>query len=217
MYLMFMGSYSMGGDWDDTGINGVARFVGRVYRLVEQNAEGMKLRHKITYSNIKDKDVSLNHRLNLTIKRVTQDIENLDFNTAIAACMELVNDLYKIADDGKLKTDLFYFALKQLNLIMAPLAPHLGEELWHLSGGTGSVFDQKWPSYNPAALELTKITMVVQINGKLRGSFDVSADISEDELFALVTGDERTSKYLEGKQVVKKIFVPGKLLNIVVR
>jgi leucyl-tRNA synthetase len=225
MYLMFMGSYGLGGDWDDSGINGIARFLGRVYRLVEQNAEGMKCRHKLTYSNIKDKDVSLNYRLNLTIKRVTADLDNLDFNTAISACMELVNDLYKIADEGKRKTDLFYFALEQLILIMAPLAPHLGEELWTfavedlaqaLNRGR-SVFNEAWPTYDPAALELSKITMVVQINGKVRGSFDVSAEITEDALFVLATNDEHTAKYLGGKQVVKKIFVSGKLLNIVVR
>jgi leucyl-tRNA synthetase len=217
MYLMFMGSYSLGGDWDDSGINGIARFLGRVYRLIEQNADGLKSHHKLTYSAIKDKDASLNHRLNLTIKRVTDDIENLDFNTAISASMELVNELYKLADEGKPKTDLFYFALKQLILIMAPLAPHLSEELWIISGGVSSIFNQKWPSFDPIALELSKVTMVVQINGKLRGSFEVSVDVTEEQLFELCQSDEHTAKYLDGKQVVKRIFVPGKLLNIVVR
>ncbi len=217
MYLMFMGSYSLGGDWDDSGINGIARFLGRVYRLIHGNAEGLRSHLRLTYSDIKVKDAQLNHRLNLSIKRATEDIENLDFNTAISADMELVNDLYKIIDDSKPKSDLFYYALKQLILIMAPLAPHLGEELWHLGGGSGSVFDQKWPSYDPAALELSTVTMVVQINSKLRGSFDVAVDITEEQLFELALKDEHTAKYLDGKQVVKRIFVAGKLLNIVVR
>jgi leucyl-tRNA synthetase len=217
MYLMFMGSYSLGGDWDETGINGISRFLGRAYRLVVQNAGEVKNRLNLTYSDIKDNDVSLNYRMNLTIKRAGDDTDALEFNTAISAFMELVNELYKIADEKRLKTDLYYYAIKQLILIMAPYAPHLGEELWHISGGTGSVFGQKWPSYDPQALELTKITMVVQINGKLRGSFDVPADITEGDLFDMAKADERTSKYIEGKQIVKRIFVPGKLLNIVVR
>jgi leucyl-tRNA synthetase len=153
----------------------------------------------------------------LTIKRVTNDVDGLEFNTAIAACMELVNDLYKIDEDAKLKIDLFYFALRQLILIMAPLAPHLCEELWHMIGDSGSVFAQPWPGFDPQALELRTITMAIQINGKLRGSFDVSADITEDQLFAIASKDDRVSKYLDGMQVVKRIFVPGKLLNMVVK
>jgi leucyl-tRNA synthetase len=217
MYLMFMGSYTQGGDWDDSGINGVYRFLGRVYRLIVQNAEGIRPHIGLSYSDLKDKDASLNHRLNLTIKRVTNDVDGLEFNTAIAACMELVNDLYKIDEDAKLKIDLFYFALRQLILIMAPLAPHLCEELWHMIGDSGSVFAQPWPGFDPQALELRTITMVIQINGKLRGSFDVSADITEDQLFAIASKDDRVSKYLDGMQVVKRIFVPGKLLNMVVK
>ena len=200
-----------------TGINGISRFVGRVYRLVSQNADDIKSRSNLNYSDIKDKDVSLNYRLNLTVKRAGDDVEALEFNTAIAAIMELVNDLYKIAEENKPKSDLYYFALRQLALIISPFAPHLGEELWHMIGGTKTVFNQGWPSYDPQALELARVTMVVQINGRLRGSFEVSADITEDSLFRMAQTDDRTAKHLEGRQIVKKIFVPGKLLNIVVR
>jgi leucyl-tRNA synthetase len=217
IYLMFMGSYSLGGDWDDTGINGIARFLNRVYRLVVQNADEIKKRIQLSYSDIRDKDATLNHRLNLTVKRVGDDTDSLEFNTAIASVMELVNELYKIVEENKPKTDLYYFALKQLILIIAPYAPHLGEELWRLSGGAGpTIFSQKWPSYDLQALELAKVTIVIQVNGRLRGSFQVAMDISEEELLELVTTDERISKYLEGKQILKRIFVPGKLLNVVV-
>jgi leucyl-tRNA synthetase len=217
MYLMFMGSYSLGGDWDDSGINGVSRFLGRIYRIISQYAPEIKNRLNVTYSSIKINDVNLNYRLNNTIKRATEDIDALEFNTAIAACMELVNDLFKISDDSKPKDELFYYSLKQLILIIAPMAPHLAEELWQLVGGKESVFAQRWPSYDPAALDLAKVTIVVQINGKLRGNFQVAADINEDELFKLIQADEKIAKYLDGVQIVKKIFVPGKLLNIVVR
>ncbi len=218
MYLMFMGSYSLGGDWDDSGINGVARFLNRVYRIVMTYKDEIKSRGSLTYESIKDKDPDLNHRLNLTIKRVTVDIDNLDFNTAIASCMELVNDLYKITDNqNETKPDLFYYSIKQLILILAPLAPHLSEELWHQIGGKQTVFTQSWPKYNEAALEQATITMVIQVNSRLRGSFNVPVDINEGQLFKLANSDAKIAQYLDGKEIVKKIFIPGKLLNIVVK
>lgn len=217
MYLMFMGSYALGGDWDDSGINGIARFLGRIYRLITQNAPDIKPRLTLSYSDIKDKNATLNYRLNLTVKRAGEDIEALEFNTAISAMMELINELYKISEENKPKGDLFYYTLKQLILILAPMAPHLSEELWHQVGGTGTVFDQKWPEYDPAALELAKVTIAVQVNGKLRGTFNVPAATDEAGLLEIVSADEKVSKYIAGKQIVKRIFVPGKLLNIVVR
>jgi leucyl-tRNA synthetase len=217
MYLMFMGSYSLGGDWNDSGISGISRFLGRVYRLVMQYREELRRRTNITYADIKAKDISLDFRLSSTIKRVGHDTDALEFNTAIAVCMELVNDLYKIIDENKPKTDLFYFTIKQLILVMAPYAPHLAEELWSQIGGPVSVFDQAWPGYSEDALRLENITMVVQVNGKFRGNFEVSADIDETRFFDIASRDERVAKQLDGKEVIKRIFVPGKLLNIVVR
>jgi len=217
MYLMFMGSYSLGGDWNDSGISGISRFLGRVYRLVMQYREELRRRTNITYSDIRAKDSSLDFLLNSTIKRVSHDTDALEFNTAIAACMELVNDLYRIIDENKPKTDLFYFTIRQLILITAPYAPHLAEELWSQIGGPASVFDQAWPEYSEAALRLENITMVVQVNGKFRGNFDVPADIDETRFFDIASRDDRVARQLDGKQVVKRIFVPGKLLNIVVR
>jgi leucyl-tRNA synthetase len=100
---------------------------------------------------------------------------------------------------------------------MAPYAPHLAEELWSQIGGPVSVFDQAWPGYSEDALRLENITMVVQVNGKFRGNFEVSADIDETRFFDIASRDERVAKQLDGKEVIKRIFVPGKLLNIVVR
>ena len=216
MYLMFMGSYAHGGDWDDSGINGISRFLGRVYRLVSQNAGYCASNLSLSYSNIKNKDHDLNYRLNLTIKRVSEDLDNLEFNTAVAALMELVNDLYKVSESGDKQSDLFYYAIRQLILLIAPMAPHLAEELWQMIGGKPSVFAQSWPSYDKAAMELATITLVVQINGKLRGSFNVPVSCTEDELFELASKDERVSAHLQNKTIRKRIFVPGKLMNIVV-
>ena len=220
MYIMFMGSYSYGGDWDDSGINGISRFLGRVYRLVEHNADEIKKRHKkpdaLELSAMLNKKPNLNYRMNMTVKRATDDLEVLEFNTAISACMELVNELYKVEEAGA-RSDSFYFALSQLILILAPMAPHLAEELWQMMGHHNTIFAEKWPSYDPGALELQTITMVVQVNGKLRGSFDVPADIDADGLYSLAMKDEKVARHILGLQIVKKIFVPGKLLNIVVR
>jgi len=217
MYVMFMGSYGLGGDWDDSGINGISRFLGRVYRLAAQNASGIRPNFPLKYSALGEKDQLLNHRLNSTIKRVGDDIDGLEFNTAISACMELVNDLQKVSESGSGKNAHFYYSIQTLILLIAPLAPHLAEELWNMIGGIGTVFAQKWPSFDEKALELNTITMIVQVNGKLRGNFDVPAGIDEDAFYKLIASDERVAKHIEGKQVVKRIFVPGKLLNIVIR
>ncbi len=216
MYLMFMGSYAHGGDWDDSGINGIARFLGRVYRLVTQTTDSVKKIINVSYSNIKNNDHDLNYRLNLTIKRVGNDLDNLEFNTAVAALMELVNDLYKLMESKSKSSDLFHFSIKQLILLIAPMAPHLAEELWQMIGGKPSVFAQSWPTYDNSALRLATVTMVVQINGKLRGSFDVPVDCDEESLFELASNDERIKAHLEGRTIRKRIFVPGRLLNIVI-
>jgi leucyl-tRNA synthetase len=217
IYLMFMGAYDQGGDWDDSGIIGIARFLNRVYRLVDKHSNDLSKYLAIDYDDIKDKDSSLEYRLNLTIKRVSQDIESLEFNTAVAALMELVNDLYKTDEENTEKSDLFYYSIKSLILLIAPMAPHLGEELWEMAGGKPSVFDQRWPDFDEKALDLDKITMVVQINGKLRGSFNVPSDITEESFYHMASEDDRIGKHLVDKKVLKRIFVPGKLLNIVVK
>jgi leucyl-tRNA synthetase len=217
VYLMFMGAYDQGGDWDDSGIIGIARFLNRVYRLVDKRSGQLSKYLETDYGNIKHKDPSLDYRLNLTIKRVSEDIESLEFNTAVAALMELVNDLYKDDEESAERSDLFYFSVKSLILLIAPMAPHLGEELWEMAGGKPSVFNQRWPEFDEKALDLDKITMVVQINGKLRGSFNVSSDITEESFYHMASKDHRVAKHLDDKKIIKKIFVPGKLLNIVVK
>jgi len=218
MYLMFMGSYEHGGDWDDSGINGISRFLGRVYRLVDQKADSIKAARIVSADNpAKIINPDLNYRLNLTIKRVTEDIENLAFNTAVAALMELLNMLYKLDDEAKSSDDQYYHAIKQMILLLAPMGPHLAEELWQMIGGKPSVFEQSWPGYDPDALQLNTITMAVQVNGKLRGTYDVPADCDEDALFKTASSDDRLAAHLDGKTIVKKIFIKGKLLNIVVK
>jgi len=216
IYLMFMGSYADGGDWDDSGITGVARFLGRVYRLLTKYAAQRAIAANFNYDSISNNDNELKHQLNYTIKKVGADIESLDYNTAVAAMMEFLNLLYKKSEAGQ-ETDLFYYALNQFNVLLAPLAPHLAEELWSALNSGRSIFRCVWPAYDPEALITRKITMVAQINGKLRGSFEVPTEIGRDEFLSLIKQDDKISRFLVGKKIVKEVFIPGRLANIVVK
>jgi len=210
MYLMFMGNYEQGGDWDSSGINGVFRFLNRVYRLFE----GEDLAQAGEFPLTSKGDKALWWRLNYTIKRCTQEIEEFHFNTAIASLMELVNDLYKYRP---VQSSFYSFCLKKLILLLAPFAPHLSEELWHLVGGEGSVFLQPWPTYDPEALKEVERTVVIQVNGKLRSEIKVSPHIDEEKLKEAALNDRKVKRYIEGKEIVRFVMVPGKLVNIVVR
>lgn len=212
MYMMFMGDYEQGGDWSDEGIVGIHRFVNRLWRFFQEHAgqnepgEAGRLPPEVRYT------------LHYTIQQVTQDLEELHFNTAISRMMELLNVLQEAAAKGTIPG--LHTVLERFARIIAPFAPHLGEELWHLTqtekGEAASVFDQSWPEYDPAALVRDTITLVVQINGKLRDRLELPADVTQDEAVAAAKESEKLIPYLNGKKLRKVIFVPGKLLNLVV-
>ncbi|MDD4351595.1 MAG: leucine--tRNA ligase [Candidatus Gracilibacteria bacterium] len=196
MYLMFMGPYTDGGDWSDAGISGIVRFVDRVYNLFEKT-DGQDSPEVLT-------------KLHQTIKKVTSDIEQLHFNTAIAALMELLNLLEKQKNISK-------DTLQNLALLLAPMAPHLAEELHEKRGGEGSVFAQTWPSYDEKLTVSDTATFAVQVNGKLRGTFDADKNLAKEEALKLAREVQNVAVHLEGKEVVKEIFVKGKLVGFVVK
>jgi len=198
MYLMFMGPFTEGGDWSDTGIKGVDRFVQRIWRIFSE-----KLNKKV------DQETEVTVKLHATIKKVTADIERLHFNTALSALMELLNILEK---HDAVSHDVAGVFAK----LLAPLAPHLAEELWELSGATGFVIDQKWPTYDEAQLITDTITIAVQINGKVRAEFTAPTDISQSDAIAQAKQDPNVQKYMEGKEIRKEIYVKGKLVSLVV-
>jgi leucyl-tRNA synthetase len=198
MYLMFMGPFTEGGDWSDTGINGVDRFVKRIWRVFSE-----KLNKKV------DQDKAVTAKLHATIKKVTADTERLHFNTALSALMELLNLLEK--QDAVSEEVGQTFAK-----LIAPLAPHLAEELWELTGGKGFVIQQGWPGYDEAQLVTDTITIAVQVNGKVRAEFEAPTGISDNDAIAQAKADENVQKHLDGKEPKKEIYVKGKLVSLVV-
>ncbi|MFO0781001.1 MAG: leucine--tRNA ligase [Candidatus Gracilibacteria bacterium] len=196
MYLMFMGPFTEGGDWNDQGITGIARFVERFFVLMKST------------DLVKDK-AELDRAVHKTIKKVTEDIENFQFNTCVAALMEFVNTASKTGIDRE--------SQKLLTKIIAPLAPHLAEEIWEQLGEKFSIFEHSWPVYNPDLLVESSLVLPVQVNGKLRGQIEVSVDASKEKILEAAKNDGNVAKYLEGKSLVKEIYVPGKLVSLVVK
>jgi len=225
-YLMFMGDYSQGGDWDDTGIQGMYRFLTRVWRLVQFNADRIKgvQRRKTTADNIGklgQKERKIARVMHNSIRRVTEDIERMHFNTAISRIMELVNELVpysgKDSDNEALDFEFLAEALDNLVLLFAPFAPHISEELWQQAmAHEKSVFLNRWPSYDPQILKTDVVTIVIQINGKLRSQVRVPRDTPEEEVAEAARTDPKTAGYLEGRQIRKVFHVPNKLVNFVV-
>lgn len=207
--------------WTDEGVQGAWRYLNRVHRLVSENALEIKAQGEVyNPATLEGADKTLYQKLNQTIKKVTEDIEGLRFNTAIAALMELLNALSDYRKDNPV-SPVFRLAILNYIQLLAPFAPHLAEELWHefspRQGGAGSVFQAAWPSVNEAALVADTFELVVQVSGRVRGKVTVPAKASEAEIKAAAREIANVKVHIEGKEVVKEIYVPGKLLNIVVK
>lgn len=197
-YELFIGPAEQDKEWTDEGIVGMHRFLQKVYDLVEKNAS-----HKG-----KNSDKQLVTLQQKTIKKVTEDFEKFQFNTALSALMEYIN-----AFSGKKVTvDL----LETLVILLAPITPHLSEELWQMLEHKESVFKTKWPKFNSKLVQDEKITLAIQVNGKLRGTIEVDRGISEKEAIKLAKENENVKKFLEGKKVKNEIFVKNKLVSFVI-
>jgi leucyl-tRNA synthetase len=194
LYEMFMGPFDQHIAWDENGIVGTRRFIEKVWRLSDR----ISGKPEIGSGNIQK-----------TIKKVSDDIENMKFNTAISSMMILVNDLEK--EESISKKD--YEILLQL---LAPFAPHVTEELWSLLGNKKSIHLSDWPTFDPSLLVISKVNIVIQINGKTRTTFEASPEASQDELKTMALGLKEIEKWIEGKEPKKVIVVPGKLVNIVI-
>ena len=199
MYEMFMGAFDQPIPWSINGARGCRRFLDRVWRLQEMlddKAKGIS------------KDLEIN--INSTIKKVSEDYERMKFNTAIAAMMSLVNDLY-------LKGSVTRDELKALLLLLSPVAPHICEEMWQTQGFGSPLYAQPWPAYDENKLVADEVEIALQINGKVRGRLMVPSTMTREEGEKTLPQNPDVVRFTEGKSIMKIIFVPGRLLNLVVK
>lgn len=199
--------------WSEEGIVGATRFLNRIYKFA-QLAEGKDLKKKINIKDLSPSDLKGYRKLHQTIKKVEEDIGTLQFNTAIASMMELLNVMDDIDTE---KSKVLGFCVQKLAQILAPFAPHLSEEIWAILGNKESVFKSQWPSYDKGAIKKEKITFVVQVNGKLRATMSLPVNTPEEEAKKLALSNERVKKFIQDKKIIKSIFVPNKLINLVVK
>jgi leucyl-tRNA synthetase len=222
LYSLFAAPPDRDLDWQDSGIEGIERFLGRVYRFVLRNANPLlpEWREPIPH-DLSAEARQIQRKLHQTIKRVTDDFKGRwHFNTCIAAIMELVNELYAAEEKmarGNIPTCLLADVQRNLVLLLAPYAPYLAHELWEMLGEKGSLLRAQWPKYNPALAKEEEIEIPVQVNGKLRSRVLVPAEAEEALVKDRALADEKVKPLMAGKTIVKAIYVPGKLLNFVVR
>jgi leucyl-tRNA synthetase len=222
LYSLFAAPPDRDLDWQDSGIEGIQRFLGRVYRFVVRNrtSSGTPQVERFEATSLQPAARAIQRKLHQTIKRVSDDFQGRwHFNTCISAIMELVNVLYG-AEDAIAKNEVpaSFLADVQRNLVLllAPFAPYLAHELWEMLGEKGNLLKAPWPKYDAALAKEEEIEIPVQINGRLRSRVVVSAEATEETVVERALADEKVQAAIAGKQIVKKIYVPGKLLNMVV-
>ena len=208
LYLMFLGPWDQGGDWSDDAFNGITRWLNRVWDLSTRDAD------EIISNDENNKDFEI--LINSTIKKVSEDLERFKFNTSISTLMEYTNSLSKIWSAG-CNNDLWKESIIILIKLLAPMAPHITEELWELKGQKFSVHNQEFPSWDDELISTDAKTIVVQINGKVRSQFDIEGTKSEEEVFEIALNNEKVKENIAGKEIIKKIYVKDKLVNFVVR
>ena len=209
-------------DWNDQGVDGSFRFLGRVWRMVQTHADNIKniSTHQGT-GKLPEALKNLRRKTHQTIRKVTEDIEErFHFNTAISAIMELVNTIYQSdlnVVKSPYKTEVVREAIETTVLLLYPIAPHITEELWQVLGHSESITKIAWSHYDPNVAKEEKMVIVIQVNGKLRSQITIPATTTETEIKTLAQNNERTKLWTEGKKIVKIIYIPRKLVNLVVQ
>ena len=207
VYEYFIGPYDLDANWEPRGIVGTYRFLNRVWTLVQE--------YKTSEHNFSGNDDAVSVLRHKVTRKVTSDLHRLSFNTAVSALMEYVNELYKLKLDG-FSDGAWQDALETLARLLGPFAPHIAEELHVILGGTGLIQRTDWPSWDDKAIVEEMVTVIVQVNGKLRAKLDVSKDISEEDATALALNDPNVQVFVGNKKPAKIIYVPGRLVSIVV-
>ncbi|HEY8477677.1 MAG TPA: leucine--tRNA ligase [Chloroflexota bacterium] len=207
-YLMFIGPWDSGGPWNPEGINGVHKFLNRVWALA-LDAEG------VGANPSPSADQELQRIMHKTIARVTDDMEKFRFNTMLAALMSFSNEMVRLR--GAVSRPVWDEAVEKLLLLLAPSAPHLTEELWHRLGHDQSIHLQPWPTFRPELLEEEKVTLVIQVNGKVRDKVEIPVDLPEEQVRTLVMERPRIQQLLDGRTLANFVYVPNRLVNLVIR
>jgi leucyl-tRNA synthetase len=208
-YLMFIGPWSDGGPYRPEGIEGLSRWLNRVWSLALQPPSGSRVDEEAVRE--------LERQRHKTISVVTDDIDDFRFNTMLARLMEFTTYLGKVREADNVGRTAFDQAVESLLLMMAPAAPHIAEELWERTGHNYSIHQQAWPEANADLAKSETFTLVVQVNGKVRDKFDVSVDIGEAEAKELAMNSARVQAQTDGHEIVRVLFVPRRLVNIVVK
>lgn len=218
LFIMFAAPPEQSLEWSDSGVEGSYRFLKRVWRLVYSHVDGGLVGATVNSDGLNDAQKAVRRAVHQTIQKVGDDIgRRLTFNTAIAAVMELTNQLSKFEDDSELGRAVMQEALEAMALMLSPMVPHLSHQLWSALGQRGAVIDVAWPQFDESALVKESQTMVVQVNGKLRAKLEVAVNAARDAVEQQALADENVQRFIEGKSVVKVIVVPGKLVNLVVK
>jgi leucyl-tRNA synthetase len=221
LFIFFIGPPEQDADWSDEGVEGAFRFLNRVWRMVVGRRDWYTAAWRDAGA-VEGAARMLRRKVHQTIRDVTQRIERFQFNTAVSALMELVNALYAFCDTlgprepAAAERAAFSEAVENLLLLLSPFAPHIADELWERLGHSRSTYLESWPIWDEAIAREESLTVVIQVNGKVRDKLEVVADLPEEELRAQALASERVQKFLAGREVRKVIVVPGRLVNIVV-
>ena len=217
LFILFAAPPEKELDWSDAGVEGSFRFLNRVYRLVYETVQ--KYGFKTTDFEIRnDNDKQLNYMANYAVKKVSDDAGGrFQFNTAISTIMEFVNELYRYKELPDVNEGLINACIEKLVLILSPFTPHVCEEMWEYLGHTGSLYNVGWPAYDESALVKDSVEIVIQINGKVKEKMNIASGLGRDELQKTVMESEAAVRAVDGRNVVKVIAIPDKLVNIVVK
>jgi leucyl-tRNA synthetase len=224
MYTLFAAPPEKDLEWSEKGIEGAARFLHRVYRLIDKHSARLHaipiaLDGQIDVARCTEKEKILIRKTHQTLKRVTVDFESRwHFNSSVALIMEAVNELYAHEPlDAEVSPEILKGLLATLLLMLFPMTPHIAAELWEMLGLPGMIADAAWPKYREELAREEQVEVIVQVNGRLRGKILVDDSLSAEETLQLALGDPRISLLIDGKQIVKKIVVPKKLVNLVLK
>jgi leucyl-tRNA synthetase len=213
LYTLFIGPPEKESEWSEDGVAGAYRFLNRVHDLCARVEE----RGRPGDSAAAPRDTPLARLTHRTIERVSDDARRFHFHTAIAALMEFQRGISEALDEGVETPATVRAAARTLLQLLHPIAPHLTEEWWRRFGEKGFLVESAWPAYDPELATPVGVTLVVQVNGKVRGKLEVARGASESDAMALLRSDERIRSWVEGKEITRTVFVPDRLLNLVVR